>query len=133
MENKLEDFDILNVRESGELAKKTPKFKGFYKHNVCTEFGNRLGLENDTSLILSGEEYGLFQPNRDYYMSIIRTASTPVVNGDVNTSTEIKCTFTYEHSHGWYGTLDMQDTLYEGLNNLQERYNKFRRNNGFEN
>lgn len=64
--------------------------KGFYKHKVCTEFAKRLDIENDTSLIKTGEEFGLFQPNSDYFMSIFTTASTPIFGFSGGDTTEIK-------------------------------------------
>ena len=64
--------------------------KGFYRHKVCTEFAKRLDIINDTSLIKTGEEFGLFQPNSDYFMSIFTKASTPIFGFAGGDSTEIK-------------------------------------------
>jgi len=51
--------------------------KGYFVHDVCTDFANRLGYRNDTSLFKTGSEYGLYNSNKDFYMSISRHADTP--------------------------------------------------------
>lgn len=52
--------------------------KGYFVHDICTEYSNRLDLRNDTSLIKSGESFGLYEPERDFYMSIFRAAEEPM-------------------------------------------------------
>lgn len=64
--------------------------KGFYTHGVCTEFASRLDLENDTSSVRTGEEFGLFQPNVDYFMSIVRQADKPIFGGVDGDTSEIR-------------------------------------------
>jgi len=65
-------------------------FKGSFQHNVCTEFAKRLDITNDTSLIKTGEEFGLFQPNSDYFMSIVRVADTPIFGFSGGDTTELR-------------------------------------------
>lgn len=52
--------------------------KGFFVHDVCTEFASRLGYRNDTSLHSNGEMFGLYEPTKDFYMVIFREAEVPV-------------------------------------------------------
>ena len=52
--------------------------KGYFIHDVCTEFANRLGMINDTSSFKSGDYLGFYEPNKDFYMVIFKGAETPV-------------------------------------------------------
>lgn len=60
--------------------------KGYFTHDVCTEFANKLGYRNDTSLFKVGGEFGLYQASSDYYMSIFREAETPRFDRTIQTS-----------------------------------------------
>jgi len=52
--------------------------KGNFIHNVCTQFANELGYKHDTSSFVSGSEFGLYNPSRDFYMLIMEEAATPI-------------------------------------------------------
>jgi len=54
--------------------------KGNFVHDVCTKFANELGYKYDTSSFVSGSEFGLYNPNRDFYMLIMKEAATPIFN-----------------------------------------------------
>lgn len=51
--------------------------KGFFVHDVCTEYAGRLGDRNDTSTFVAGESFGLYEPSTDFYMVIFREADEP--------------------------------------------------------
>jgi len=52
--------------------------KGNFVHDVCTEFANKLGYKYDTASYVSGSEFGLYNPDRDFYMLIMKEAATPI-------------------------------------------------------
>ncbi len=52
--------------------------KGFFVHDVCTEFASRLGYRNDTSSFINGDMFGLYEPTKDFYMAIFREADIPI-------------------------------------------------------
>jgi hypothetical protein len=54
--------------------------KGFYIHDVCTEFLKRLGLKNDTSIFVNGTEYDIYDSNLDYYFVAMGAAQEPIFN-----------------------------------------------------
>lgn len=62
--------------------------KGFFVHDVCTEFANRLGYRNDTSSFITGELFGLYEPTKDFYMTIFREADVPkfTINSGLGTT-----------------------------------------------
>jgi hypothetical protein len=64
--------------------------KGYYVHDICTDFANRLGYRNDTSLFKTGDQYGLYDSNMDFYMSISRYADTPIFDPFGTNDTQIK-------------------------------------------
>jgi len=68
-----ETIDISRLDIDGEYL-----IKNSFTHEVCTEFASRLGYRNDTSLYKTGDEYGLYNSNKDFYMSISRHADTPL-------------------------------------------------------
>ena len=55
--------------------------KGFFETEACTDFLMRLGKKIDTSSYKTGEIYGTYVPELDYYFVAIREAETPVFNG----------------------------------------------------
>jgi hypothetical protein len=67
-----ESIPLSNLSIDGDYI-----IKGFFIHDVCTEFANRLGLRYDTSTFVSGEIFGLYEPNKDFYMVIFREADVP--------------------------------------------------------
>lgn len=62
--------------------------KGFYQHDICTEFAllNNGRMTTPTSRL--GSEYRLYEPYRDFYMVAFTTADTPefVTGGDESNS-----------------------------------------------
>lgn len=56
--------------------------KGYYLHNICTEFANRLGKTYSTSNLISGDAYDLYKANRDFYF----VAFTPAEEPEIGTS-----------------------------------------------
>lgn len=58
--------------------------KGYFVHDMCTEFAKRLGYRNDTSSVLVGSEYNLFEPATDFHMSIFRGAEKPVFDTNLS-------------------------------------------------
>ena len=51
--------------------------KGYYEFNTCTDFLNKLGKKIDTLTYKNGTEYGIYNPNLDYYFIGLTSASTP--------------------------------------------------------
>ena len=51
--------------------------KGYFKYNACTEFANRLGIKIDTSFFKTGDEYGLYNSEDDWYFIAIKSAEVP--------------------------------------------------------
>jgi len=60
--------------------------KGFFKFSACTEYMNKLGLIIDTSRYVGGTEYGIYNKNLDYYISVVETAATPIFNYNASNS-----------------------------------------------
>jgi hypothetical protein len=60
--------------------------KGYFVHDVCTEFAKRLGYRNDTSTIITGSEYNLYDPNFDFHMAIFRGADKPTFDSNLSGS-----------------------------------------------
>lgn len=60
--------------------------KGFFKFSACTEYMSKLGLFIDTSKYINGEEYGIYNKNFDYYLTIVGGAATPVFNYNASNS-----------------------------------------------
>ncbi len=62
--------------------------KGYYVHDVCTEFGGLLGNKYSTASFKTGDNYGLYQKDRDSYFVAFTSADTPQLSvGD--TSSEL--------------------------------------------
>jgi hypothetical protein len=53
--------------------------KGYYLHNIATEFALKLNKTFDTSLNRVGESYGIYEPTRDFYFVAINAAQTPII------------------------------------------------------
>jgi hypothetical protein len=60
--------------------------KGFFRFSACTEYMNKLGLFIDTSRYVGGLEYGIYNKNFDFYLSVVRSAATPVFNYNASNS-----------------------------------------------
>jgi len=60
--------------------------KGFFKFSACTEYMNKLGLIIDTSRYVGGTEYGIYNKNLDYYISVVEAAATPIFNYNASNS-----------------------------------------------
>lgn len=63
--------------------------KGQFIHDVCTEFATLLGYKYTTTENTSGEAYGLYQPDRDYYFLAFGEAQTPVLINDDDSNNTI--------------------------------------------
>jgi hypothetical protein len=51
--------------------------KGFFDFEVCTDILGRLG-DRDTTFRLIGDEFGLYEPEFDFYFAAIRAATKPI-------------------------------------------------------
>jgi hypothetical protein len=51
--------------------------KGYYNFDVCTEFLNKLGKKIDTLSYITGNEYGLYDGNLDFFFTAIKKAEKP--------------------------------------------------------
>jgi hypothetical protein len=58
--------------------------KGYFKFSACTEYMNKLGLIIDTSRYVGGTEYGIYNKNFDYYISVVQAAATPEFNNNAS-------------------------------------------------
>lgn len=58
--------------------------KGYYEHDVCSEFINYLDLRHDTSLYKFGSEYDLYDKTYDHYFVAINDAEEPILNTSTN-------------------------------------------------
>ena len=54
--------------------------KGFFKFSACTEYMGRLGSIIDTARYVGGTEYGIYNKNLDYYISVVQAAAPPIFN-----------------------------------------------------
>jgi len=61
--------------------------KGYFKFSACTEYMNKLGFIVDTSRYVGGSEYGVYNNNFDYYMSVVQAAATPEFNFNASNNT----------------------------------------------
>lgn len=53
--------------------------KGHFLHDVCTEFGNRLGYTYDTTKFITGESYSIYEPSRDNHFIVFTEADEPIL------------------------------------------------------
>lgn len=60
--------------------------KGYYKFSACTEYMSKLGYMIDTSRFVGGVEYGIYNNNFDYYLSVVQNAATPIFNYNASNS-----------------------------------------------
>jgi hypothetical protein len=60
--------------------------KGFFRFSACTGYMNKLGLFIDTSRYVGGPEYGIYNKNFDFYLSVVRSAATPEFNYNASNS-----------------------------------------------
>jgi hypothetical protein len=51
--------------------------KGYYNFDVCTEFLNKMGKKIDTLSYRTGNEYGLYDGNLDFFFTAIKKADKP--------------------------------------------------------
>jgi hypothetical protein len=59
--------------------------KGYYVFNKCTEFANLLGQKYTTEGSKLGDEYRLYNANKDFYFVVFNNADVPLVeSGDNN-------------------------------------------------
>jgi len=59
--------------------------KGHFVNNVATEFGMLLGETYDTSKFITGDEYAIYQPDRDFYFVCLNEADIPSITRGTNT------------------------------------------------
>lgn len=60
--------------------------KGYYKFSACTEYMSKLGSIIDTARFVGGTEYGIYNNNFDYYLSVVQNAATPIFNYNASNS-----------------------------------------------
>jgi hypothetical protein len=60
--------------------------KGFFKFSACTEYMGRLGSIIDTARYVGGNEYGIYNKNLDYYISVVQAAAPPIFNYNASNS-----------------------------------------------
>ena len=53
--------------------------KGYYNHDVCTEFAKLTNNKYSTSTFITGDEYGIYQGNRDSYFVAFTPADKPTL------------------------------------------------------
>jgi hypothetical protein len=76
-----QDIPVSGISLDGEYL-----IKGYYDFTICTDFVNRLGKNIDTLFYKTGNEYGLYDGNTDYYFQAIKQPDKPIfyVNGSDN-------------------------------------------------
>jgi hypothetical protein len=52
--------------------------KGSYDFTICTETLNKLGIQINTGIPLIGNEYGLYEEEFDYYLTVLNKAQEPI-------------------------------------------------------
>lgn len=67
--------------------------KGFYTYDVCTEIGNLLGETITTSKYKTGDSYGIYQLDRDFYFTAFVKAEKPSLQLRNNTTTIVNSLF----------------------------------------
>jgi hypothetical protein len=60
--------------------------KGFYQFSACTNFLKLLGKGIDTINYISGQEYGIYNNNLDYYFVAIKEAEKPLFTNNTSNS-----------------------------------------------
>ena len=63
--------------------------KGNYINEKATEFSRELGETYNTSTMIVGDEYGMYQPDRDFYFVALSEAETPVLGVGTETATPV--------------------------------------------
>jgi hypothetical protein len=63
---------VVNLNVDGDYL-----VKGYYVHDICTEFAGLLGNSFSTASVKTGDEYGLYQSDRDSYFVAFTAADTP--------------------------------------------------------
>ena len=58
--------------------------KGNYINNVATEFGNLLGETYNTSNFITGDQYSIYQSDRDFYFVSLKESEVPTVAQGTN-------------------------------------------------
>lgn len=77
----VQDIPISSLSLDGEYL-----IKGYYDFTICTDFISRLGKNIDTLFYKTGNEFGLYDGNTDYYFKAIKQPDKPLfyVNGTNN-------------------------------------------------
>jgi hypothetical protein len=90
--------------------------KGFFKFSACTEYMNKLGLVIDTSRYVGGTEYGIYNRNLDYYISVVQAAAPPIFNYNSSNSVANGALQQVYLPINYY-------TIYPGINQLDNNFN----------
>jgi len=61
--------------------------KGNFINDVSTEFGKLLNQSYNTELYITADEYGIYQPDRDFYFVALKEAATPQIGQGINSPT----------------------------------------------
>jgi hypothetical protein len=72
---------LVNIPLSGLNLDGEYIIKGYFESNLCTDFLRRLGRTLDTSVYKLSTEYGIYNPDTDFYFLAIREAERPVFDG----------------------------------------------------
>ena len=63
--------------------------KGNFTNNSATEFSNLLGETYNTNSTIVGEDYGIYQPDRDFYFVALKEAEIPTLGAGTQTATPV--------------------------------------------
>jgi hypothetical protein len=75
---------ISNLELDGEYI-----LKGNFKNNFATEFANVLRDTYDTNANVIGDNYGLYESDRDFYFVALKEADTPIIGTGSQTATPV--------------------------------------------
>ena len=63
--------------------------KGYFTHNVCTEFGNLMNMSYTTSVNKNGDKYQLYDSNKDYYFTAFSKVEKPIIESTEEKANEL--------------------------------------------
>lgn len=63
--------------------------KGNFTNKFATEFSNLLGNQYNTNTIIVGEDYGIYQSDRDFYFVALKEADEPILDIGTQTATPV--------------------------------------------
>lgn len=70
----IQNISVSEIPMDGEFL-----IKGYYEFDACTDFMNLLGKKIDTLQYRSGNEYGLYNADLDFYFLAMSAAETPTL------------------------------------------------------